>query len=328
MRPVVFIGSSKEGLPVAEAIQNALSEEAEPVLWKTLFEPGDLTIEALEQKSFEFDFAVFILSSDDVLESRGSRGPAPRDNLLLEYGLFVGRLGRDRVFYAFRSGDRPKLPSDLAGTTGVEYAGSGAFGLDTAVVNASKQIRMRIAKLGERSRLPLPPVIRLDFSYLPEVAPTERRWVVDRDIPSDPVPVVGVNDDPRFGRCLSMTAPGSGYMHLDLPYPVPARDVQFLCVGYDWAVYAAVHAWKPGHGGIERAFLRAAGWENRFSRYSDNEWFVMHRSTLIERGWQSIQMSIPELMRATFETEGWRYKDLWGLRLRGRGIFGSVAIYT
>src|SRR6516164_5447019 len=122
VRPVVFIGSSSEGRPVAEAIQTTLNgNEVEAVLWTTLFEPSYLTIEALDQKAGDFDFALFVFSSDDVLESRGTRGPAPRDNILLEFGLFVGRLGRERVFYAFRSGDRPKLPSDLAGTTGVEY---------------------------------------------------------------------------------------------------------------------------------------------------------------------------------------------------------------
>ena len=94
LRPVVFIGSSSEGRPVAEAIQTTLNgNEVEAVLWTTLFEPSYLTIEALDQKSDDFDFALFVFSSDDVLESRGTRGPAPRDNILLEFGLFVGRTG-------------------------------------------------------------------------------------------------------------------------------------------------------------------------------------------------------------------------------------------
>ena len=94
VRPVVFIGSSSEGGLVAEAIQTSLNgSEVEAVLWTALFEPGYLTIEALDQKADDFDFAVFVFSSDEVLESRGTRGPAPRDNILLELGLFVGRTG-------------------------------------------------------------------------------------------------------------------------------------------------------------------------------------------------------------------------------------------
>ena len=54
---LVFIGSSKEGLPVAQAIQRGLhSELIEAVLWTTLFEPAELTLEALDKKAGDFDY--------------------------------------------------------------------------------------------------------------------------------------------------------------------------------------------------------------------------------------------------------------------------------
>jgi predicted nucleotide-binding protein len=34
-----------------------------------------------------FDFALFVFSGDDAIESRGAATRAPRDNVLLEYGL-------------------------------------------------------------------------------------------------------------------------------------------------------------------------------------------------------------------------------------------------
>jgi len=293
LRPVVFIGSSSEGRPVAEAIQTTLNgNEVEAVLWTTLFEPSYLTIEALDQKSDDFDFALFVFSSDDVLESRGTRGPAPRDNILLEFGLFVGRLGRERVFYAFRSGDRPKLPSDLAGTTGVEYTGSGAFGLEPAVAKLSQQLRKRMVELGPRSRVPEPPAIRLDFGYLGEVQPTERGWVVGHDNPGGPLPVIDVLYDQRFARCLVMDAPDGAYMDCKLLYAVRAREVEFLCGGDLGVFYAGINIWKPGHGKIELAYLRAAGWDNHFETFNDNEWFVSYGSKALDRGWRSVQMSI------------------------------------
>ena len=42
----------------------------------------------------QFDFAVMILSPDDMTESRDQSYASPRDNVLFELGLFMGRLGR------------------------------------------------------------------------------------------------------------------------------------------------------------------------------------------------------------------------------------------
>jgi len=327
-RPIVFIGSSTEGYPVAEAIQTSLSGEAEAVIWKTLFEPGYVTIEALDEKSSDFDFAIFVLSSDDVLESRGLKHSAPRDNLLLEFGLFVGRLGRDRVFFAFRSGDRPKLPSDLAGTTGIEYAETGTFGLEPAVAKLSQQLRKRFNELGSRSRVPRLPAIRRDFSYLPEVPVTERGWTAGHNNPGGPLPAVDVHQDQRFGRCLVMHAPDDAYLDHALPYPLRARDIEFVCLGDKWAFYAVINIWKPGYNKIERAYLRIAAWDNRIWKFSDSEWFVRYRSSPLERGWLSVEMSVPSLVKASFETEGWQYKDFVAIRLRGHVTLASVALYT
>jgi len=327
-RAVVFIGSSTEGYPVAEAIQASLSGEVEAVIWKTLFEPGYFTLETLEQKSAEFDFAVFVLSSDDVLEARGSRLSAPRDNLLLEFGLFVGRLGRDRVFFAFQSGDRPKLPSDLAGVTEIQYEAPGAFGLQPAVAKLSQQLRKRFKELGPRSRLPPMPEMGLDFSYLPEVQPAERGWIAGHNNPQGPLPVVEVHQDPRFGRCLAMDAPDGAYLDYNLPYPVQAREMHYVCRGDRWVFYAVINIWKSKDNRLERVYLRIAGWENRIAKFNDNEWSVIYRSCALERGWLGIEMSIPNLVEASFGKEGGKYRDLVGVRLRGHVTLASLAIYA
>jgi hypothetical protein len=41
-KPRIFIGSSTEGLPVAEALCQQLADVAEPTLWTTEFFPGQL----------------------------------------------------------------------------------------------------------------------------------------------------------------------------------------------------------------------------------------------------------------------------------------------
>ena len=81
-------------------------------------------------------------------------------------------------------------------------------------------------------------------------------------------------------------------MDCKLFYAVRAREVEFLCGGDLGVFYAGINIWKPGHGKIELAYLRAAGWDNHFETFNDNEWFVSYGSKALDRGWRSVQMSI------------------------------------
>ena len=68
----------------------------------------------------QFDFAILILSADDSVKSRGETKPSARDNVILELGLCIGKLGRERTFAVC---DKVvSLPSDLAGVELTSYA--------------------------------------------------------------------------------------------------------------------------------------------------------------------------------------------------------------
>lgn len=47
--------------------------------------------------------------------------PAPRDNVIFELGLFMGRLGKARAILMEQRGKDVKLPSDLTGITTIPY---------------------------------------------------------------------------------------------------------------------------------------------------------------------------------------------------------------
>src|SRR5215212_3620485 len=117
-KPRVFIGSSTEGLPVAESVFAALSRETEPTLWTNqIFTPGTYPLEALDDAIRNHAFAVLVASADDEIVKRGITNPSMRDNVMLEFGLFVGAFGRRRVFFVCPDQPRVSLPSDLAGLT-------------------------------------------------------------------------------------------------------------------------------------------------------------------------------------------------------------------
>ena len=81
------------------------------------FKPSITFIEALEEELAQSDFAVLTLTPDDQTESRGKVSMAPRDNVLFELGLFMGRLGRNRTLLCVRQ--------ESGGENSYRSAGSG-----------------------------------------------------------------------------------------------------------------------------------------------------------------------------------------------------------
>src|SRR5260370_173682 len=117
-RPALFVGSSKEGLSVAEAIQVNLDVACEVAIWNQgVFGLSAGTVDSLAKAIGASDFALFVLTPDDIISSRGSEQDSPRDNVLFEAGLSVGALGLERTFLVFDRAANLKLPSDLAGLT-------------------------------------------------------------------------------------------------------------------------------------------------------------------------------------------------------------------
>ena len=152
-KPALFIGSSAEGRKAAYAIQSLLFEDAEVHVWDGgVFELGQNFIDSLTAELERADFAVLVLSADDVTVSRKKQSAAPRDNVLFELGLFMGGLDRDRCYFAFDTAKGLKLPTDLAGVTAAPYNSAESEDLQVVLGKACNQIRERITKLGPRPK--------------------------------------------------------------------------------------------------------------------------------------------------------------------------------
>lgn len=121
--PIVFVGCSSESLHIAKTIQTNFADMAHVELWtQGTFKPSHDYLTDLLRQSRSVDFAVFVLSPDDVTKSRNIEEASPRDNIIFEAGLFMGSLGRDRVFLLAPKGLAQKKPTDLSGITMLMYA--------------------------------------------------------------------------------------------------------------------------------------------------------------------------------------------------------------
>ncbi len=148
-RPRLFIGSSSEALPTARALCEALERDAETTLWDDgIFEPSLTPLESLVKKLDDFDFAVLVASGDDSTVSRGIAAPSPRDNVLLELGMFIAKLGRHRTFVVSKREPHAKFPSDLAGVEIVTFEERQYQNPKAQVAAASNRIRTAMSTLG------------------------------------------------------------------------------------------------------------------------------------------------------------------------------------
>lgn len=125
MKPSVFIGSSSEGIEIARAIEYQLHSDAEITIWNEgFFKPGLSYLESLVNALERFDFAILVLTPDDFILSRDTPSHGPRDNVMFELGLFMGRLGRSRTFIVHDINSGLKIPSDLAGVSKLTFEGN------------------------------------------------------------------------------------------------------------------------------------------------------------------------------------------------------------
>jgi predicted nucleotide-binding protein len=89
---------------------------------------GRTIIEKFEDYASASQFAVVLLTADDVGRAKTSSADLqdrPRQNVVLELGYFIGRLGRERVVVMLEKG--VEQPSDILGLVYIELDAAGAW---------------------------------------------------------------------------------------------------------------------------------------------------------------------------------------------------------
>ncbi|GAB5526890.1 MAG: hypothetical protein Roseis2KO_47620 [Roseivirga sp.] len=118
----IFFGSSTESLEFMETIASWLEPKGvKLVLWNNpeSFPAGQYTFQRLIELTKSCQAAVFVFGEDDKVWYRDSQNTQPRDNILLEYGLFSSRIGVQNTLIC-RLGNS-KIASDLLGITTISF---------------------------------------------------------------------------------------------------------------------------------------------------------------------------------------------------------------
>lgn len=148
----VFVASSSEQIEVARAVAAALeSPQLEAKVWdEETFNFSDAYIESLEKELDRADFAIVILTGDDPGNVREKDVNLPRDNVIFELGLFMGRLGRERCFFFVARDSRTRIASDLSGVKSVEFDHNTQSPASSDLVSLADKVAQLMRALGQR----------------------------------------------------------------------------------------------------------------------------------------------------------------------------------
>ena len=149
-KPRIFIASSAESLPIAEAVNVNLDHEFEVSLWRTgTLKLSSTAIDDLITRASSVDFALFVFAPEDLSIIRDETEHVVRDNVVFELGLFIGSIGKERCFILKPRAQDMHLPSDLIGTNFADFDHNRADGdLGSATNAACTDIKKRSSELG------------------------------------------------------------------------------------------------------------------------------------------------------------------------------------
>lgn len=163
LKPTIFIGSSTENYDIAEKIAMLLNDIAECKLWKEAFDYGKSSYDSLITQISFHDYAILIAGANDILISRHQVFDSPRDNVLFEFGLFIGGLGKSRVFYLVQEGT--KIPTDLSGITLPFFPAKTDAGFDLQIEACVAKIKKHIIGKENTHDLGFLPSTALAYGY-------------------------------------------------------------------------------------------------------------------------------------------------------------------
>ena len=144
-RTRVYIGSSEEGLGKARILAALVEEIGDATLWKDgFFELGHFRAEDVQEKASAYDFSVHLVTPDLIAGEDQDAWPGA----LLEFGMFMSVLGRDRAFLLVEDGVEIELPESIRGLRQLAY--KPREDMTAAISNVLQPFRQAVDRLGIR----------------------------------------------------------------------------------------------------------------------------------------------------------------------------------
>ncbi len=151
-KKTVFIGSSSEALSIVDKVEVLLRDSYEIIRWDESFTLNKSSLDCLIENAIKIDEAIFIGTADDKVvafdekrQEREGELHKHRDNVVFEFGLFLGMLGRKDCIYLMDN--RSDIMTDYKGITTIFFDKNK---LDESLSFATAQIKSYFQEYSNR----------------------------------------------------------------------------------------------------------------------------------------------------------------------------------
>ena len=161
-RPNIFIASSGDSKPIAQAVKANFDGEADvDIWWENVFKLNKSTLSTLMNRASYYDFFIAVFAADDVAIIKKEQKNVTRDNVIFEFGLFLGRIGLDRTFFILE--ENVELFSDWEGVTRTTF--NRGENLASSLEASCNKIREGMATAEKLDKFTVLPSTSLAFGY-------------------------------------------------------------------------------------------------------------------------------------------------------------------
>ena len=123
--------------------------DLEPIILDQLASSGKTIIEKLEEYGFDVNYAIVLATPDDegkcVTEDKMKR--RVRQNVVLELGMFLSKLGRERVAILLKEAEDFEKPSDIQGLIYIPFQNK----VDEVAVSLAKELDKQNYKIDTKN---------------------------------------------------------------------------------------------------------------------------------------------------------------------------------
>lgn len=161
MKKRIFIGSSSEQLSTLNEIVELLGDTVQCIPWTDAFALNKSGLDSLIKQTRLADFSILIATKDDLTKQRGESLTKPRDNVIFEFGLFLGAASPEKCYLIAE--EDADLPTDLDGIAVAKFTRD--VGKYNSLDKIVESIKTQINRVGEMSQLGLLPSTALAIGY-------------------------------------------------------------------------------------------------------------------------------------------------------------------
>lgn len=141
----IFIGSSSEATGILDKLVTFLEDEYDVIRWDKSMTNNKSTLDCLIENAIKVDEAIFIGTADnEVIATDAERAQREgvltkhRDNVVFEFGLFLGMLGRHDCVYLVDNSTLKDMMSDYKGITVTTFKRDSNDSLSDAIKEIKK----------------------------------------------------------------------------------------------------------------------------------------------------------------------------------------------